>query len=143
MKIPELKNIEANSKDVIAKININDLIKVGLSLNDDFEIPEEFFKAYELKNDDLYFLDVSRSNGWHGNIEIHFTYVLGNTGDENVHCYQEIKIIRDRSQLLFVCPFLGEGIYCKELVLRNDFPLFGSSEGLSIGLGQKGSRVIN
>ncbi len=132
MKVPNLNKIQHSDATVI--INIDDLVLNGLSINEDFEIPEKFHYAYNLKGDQLFYLHIGRSNGTFDYLEFHYGFILEPTdSNENVHISQEILIFEDEEgHLSFTCPILGSSKVTKKLYFRNDFPLFGSGEALNI-----------
>lgn len=132
MKVLNLNEVQAI--ETVANIDIRDLIASGLTLNEDFEIPEDFHYVQEVDSDELFYLHIRRSDGWSGNLEFHYAFFLEpSDGGENVHISQEIQIYKDaEGQLCFECPILGESESCMKLYLRNDFPLFGSSEALKV-----------
>ncbi len=142
MRASNLFQILDLSKDVVAEVNISDLIKSGLVLNEDYEIKKDFLYSQPVKNDGVFSLDITRSNGWFGNIEIHFAFFIDTSeSDENIHISQEVRIVKNKNgKLQFVCPILGGENLCSTLYLRNDFPLFGSDEGLNVGWWLKSAR---
>jgi hypothetical protein len=132
MKVPSLNEVQAI--ETVASINISDLIAAGLTLNENFEIPEDFHYVQEVDSDELFYLHIRRSGGWFGNLEFHYAFFLEpSDGGENIHISQEVQIFKDtEEQLCFECPILDESQSCTKLYLRSDFPLFGSSEALKV-----------
>lgn len=118
----------------IISLDIKDLIKAGLSTNVEFEINPDFQYIHELQSDYIFDLIVSRSQGWAGNLELHYGFTLENdSADENFHISQEIAVyVNADSSLCFRCPLLGEEEFCTKLYLRPDFPLFGSKRALAL-----------
>jgi len=132
MKTPKLNQIETS--EALLYIDINELVKAGLILNENFEIPENFHYVHKIDEDKLFFVHITRSGGSFCNLEIHYGFFLEPTDNgENVHIEQEISIYQDEvNQLYFVCPILGAEKPCTKLYMRYDFPIFGSKEGLNI-----------
>ncbi len=134
MKVPSLQPIKES--EVVLSVDVEDLVKAGLAVNEDFEITEKFcfHPKLKLSNDEIFDLHIMRSNGWFGSLEFHFGYFLESAErDENIHVSQEVSITQDeKGKFQFICPILGDSKYCTKLYLRSDFPLFASKEALGI-----------
>lgn len=136
MNTKHLAQIKQDHGFIIGKITVDELIKAGLEIDDNGEIPDDFegIDIPVVSNSLLHYICVRRSNGSYTYLEINFGLFSREDGSENVKVVQEISLGSSEGKLFFYCPLNDNNwMECAELYFRADYPLFGSAKTLNIG----------
>lgn len=124
-----------NIKDAVVSIDINNLVKAGLSIDEWHSINKDLHYNHPVNEEEIFWLHVRRSSGYEGNLEFNYGFFIETSeSNENTHISLEVAVCWNypHRDYEFNCPILGSDEICKKLYLRNDFPIFGSQKALNL-----------
>lgn len=139
MKTALLEEVPKDDTEIVlAEIDIADLIRNGLRINEDMEVLPGFRGMdveFDEQLEDPLISSIQVCDDAEGErfLTVHIVYRT-NGRILNAHTFinQDFQLLDWEDEWYFFCPLSNECIKCKTVYLRKDYPLFGSAKFLNI-----------